>query len=328
MLVWAFLSVAAAGGYGDAVEGYPDLGERTLHLWTNAARVDPEAFEDAYQSGGCSFEDFSSDEQTPKHPLLWNFDLNEAARYHSTDMYENDWFDHASSDGTSFEDRMARYYESGFVGENIAYGYGDPFNTVMGGWMCSTSGHRANIMSGDWDELGTGWVNGYATQDFGARGVDLRGTTMAIHEVSGTEVTFRADSWDADDVAPDEVIVVLDGLPHELALEYGEPFRGIWVSDAIATDETACHQYFTQLTWGDTRVRFPETGSYGWGACDWDDEGAGWLATQLGISGRDDLTEDQIQDSFTLIGGCNTAPGPLAGAWLGVLALLRRRSAR
>ena len=42
----------ALAGYGDVDdEGFPNYEERGVHLWTNAVRVDPEAFDAEYQSG-------------------------------------------------------------------------------------------------------------------------------------------------------------------------------------------------------------------------------------------------------------------------------------
>jgi hypothetical protein len=44
-MILLFASLAAMAGYGDVdAEGYPSWAERDLHLWTNASRVDPEAF--------------------------------------------------------------------------------------------------------------------------------------------------------------------------------------------------------------------------------------------------------------------------------------------
>src|SRR5687768_7407570 len=123
MLAWVGLALAA--GYGDPEDGRPSPVEREMLTWVNAARVDPEAFEGDYEAGGCSLDAFTDDERTPKAPLRWSADLGEAARFHSDDMDENDWFDHASSDGTSFWARLARYYQ-GPAGENIFQGHVTP----------------------------------------------------------------------------------------------------------------------------------------------------------------------------------------------------------
>ena len=100
---------------------------------------------------------------------------------------------------------MERFYESGFVGENIAWGYPSPWSAQVEGWMCS-SGHRANLMSPDYEELGTGVTGVYYTQDFGSRGADLSAhpIRMGAHtpfEVL-TQVTFLADYYDATGAAP------------------------------------------------------------------------------------------------------------------------------
>ena len=54
----------ALAGYGDVDdEGYPNY-ERAVHFWTNAVRVDPEAFDAEYQASGCSYDGFESSEKT------------------------------------------------------------------------------------------------------------------------------------------------------------------------------------------------------------------------------------------------------------------------
>lgn len=318
------LAALAHGGYGDAIDGYPSWGERAMHLWTNAARVDPEAFEEDYQADGCSFDDFLADEQVPKPPVLWNQALNDAARFHSQDMSDNDHFAHESSDGTSFADRISRYY-SGAAGENIAMGHADDYDVVFRGWMCS-DGHRANIMNGGWDELGTGEVGSYRTQDFGSGGVGTRALAMGFHEPqnAGGDVTLWVDFYGGGD-APDEVLAVLDGVGHPLELAWGEPDMGIYGATVDLLDRD-CHQYYFHAEVGGEATRYPEEGSWGWGDCAWDDEAAMYIASQYGIEGRDDLSEPELRERFDLV-GCATGGGA-TGGWLASLLLLglRRRS--
>lgn len=111
----------------------------------------------------------------PTHPLTWNDELALAARLHSLDMAEQDYFDHTSLDGRSPWDRIDDAGYTGFaVGENIAVG-SETAEEVMQSWM-SSPGHCRNIMSSDADELGVGyayeadstWVH-YWTQTFGER---------------------------------------------------------------------------------------------------------------------------------------------------------------
>ena len=107
------------------------------------------------------------------HALNCDDRLVLAARNHSEDMVENNYFSHTSLDGRQFFTRItnAGYLWSN-AGENIAAGYGTP-QAVMNGWM-NSSGHRANILDSTFCDLGVGYAYGasttygdYWTQDFG-----------------------------------------------------------------------------------------------------------------------------------------------------------------
>lgn len=81
--------------------------------------------------------------------------LTAAAQGHSEDMAENNYFDHTDLNGGKPWDRAAAAgYGSGWIGENIAAGYGSPF-AVMTGWMKS-SGHCANILISRYVDIGIG----------------------------------------------------------------------------------------------------------------------------------------------------------------------------
>jgi hypothetical protein len=107
------------------------------------------------------------------HALNQDSRLDSAARGHSVDMAQNNYFDHYSRDGRSPWDRIADAgYSCGRCGENIAVGYSTP-EAVMSGWM-SSSGHRANILNSTYCDIGVGYAYGsassykhYWTQDFG-----------------------------------------------------------------------------------------------------------------------------------------------------------------
>lgn len=312
------IATFAFAGYGDPVDGLPSLDERRLFVWTNAARIEPGAFEDAYAEGGCSFDgDFSEDEKTPKNPVAWNADLNEAARFHSDDMNTNNHFAHASSDGTPFGQRVARFYDGGPAGENIAYGGRiNPYYSVFSMWMCSTTGHRGNIMSNRWEELGTGISGVYYTQNFGDSNIELPGISMGAHWEEGDMLVFRSDAFDVGGQAPARVEVVINGVPATMNVEYGDPDRGIYkttrnAAQVVDTEMPGCTEYWFQATWGDpesetARVeRFPETGSYAFGECTYTDADAQWINRQL-----------QPEEP----GGCSTVAAPMGLAWLGGLA--------
>jgi uncharacterized protein YkwD len=95
----------------------------------------------------------------PTGPLTMNPALRCAARKHSKDMNDRNFFDHTNPSGESPWDRMAQAgYSYSAAGENIAGGSPDAAGT-MDQWMGS-DGHCANIMSPDFQEIGVGYYPG------------------------------------------------------------------------------------------------------------------------------------------------------------------------
>lgn len=105
-------------------------------------------------------------------PLTMNASLRCAARKHSKDMNDRNFFDHVNPDGEDPFDRMAMAGYGSFSqqGENIAGGADSPKATVDG-WLAS-DGHCANMMSPNYTEIGVGAYEGlgdwtfYWTQTF------------------------------------------------------------------------------------------------------------------------------------------------------------------
>jgi hypothetical protein len=320
----------AQAGYGDVdAQGFPSWDERNDHIWTNVVRVAPEDFEEEYNLGGCSFDDFEASEQTPKDPLYYDRNLNIASRAHCDDMYSNNWFDHDSSDGTAWDVRIGQYYsESSYIGENIAYGYGGGYNTIMLGWMCS-SGHRSNIMLADYNELGTGEVSDYHTQDFAAGSVDTDGpVAMGSHypESPSATVAFYLDWQDSD--APASIQVVLDGEGLDLELAWGEDTLGVFTLTESVSDVECSEYFFRWTTAAGESGTFPGDGSYQYGPdCDND---LMWVDQQLEPYDEDQSDRD-IQDLLLAdieLVGCATTRGTRSAHALGLVLLalgLRRR---
>lgn len=282
MMLW-LASTLALAGYGDAQGGLPTHAEREVHFWTNAVRVDPGAFAGDYD---CSFGSFSSSESSPKWPLYWNAGLGEAANYHSTDMNVDGYFDHDSNDGTSWSSRIYRYYSGSAIGENIAWGYSSPWSAVIEGWMCS-GGHRANIMSTSFDEMGTGVSGTYYTQDFGNGTPPNRAIAMGIHVPANPSGTVQLGADWAFEVGPDALYAVLDGERHDLSLFVGDPDGwSAWATEVSVG--SGCHEYYFVGEAQGQRQTFPESGSYGFGACSFDDPGAGWLSGQIPLADEGD----------------------------------------
>ena len=236
-LLIAILSLlpTTALAYGEKVDSYPSLDERQIHLFTDMLRVDPMAFWDG------------EGEYSPVRPLIYNFDLNRAAFAHAFDMNVNDCFQHESCDGTPMQDRVDKYY-SGYVslGENIAMGYESSYRAVFSGWLYS-DGHRANMLSNAFNELGTGYdEDGSAegrwyVQDFGRReGLDEPYLTSGSHWPDGAPegdvVTFATTFYHPDGFDPQRVWLALDEECHEMDLDVGQASFGAY---AWALDVTA-----------------------------------------------------------------------------------------
>jgi uncharacterized protein YkwD len=177
-------------------------------------------------------------------PLKWNDQLFAAARGHSVDMAVQNYFNHISLDGRTFDQRIVNAgYQYSACGENIAAGYSTP-QAVMNGWMAS-SGHRANILSTSYCDLGVGYgydggsdYRHYWTQDFGRqKGVSVCAAATftvtatagaggsispsgSVEVTSGESQTFRitpAAPYEIRDVRVDGVSV---GAVPEYTFEY------------------------------------------------------------------------------------------------------------
>ncbi len=90
-------------------------------------------------------------------PLKVNLKLSQVAEKKAEDMRDKKYFSHNSPTYGSPFDMMKKFgisYKT--AGENIAKGQKTP-EAVMKGWM-NSSGHRANIMSTGFTEIGIGFV--------------------------------------------------------------------------------------------------------------------------------------------------------------------------
>jgi hypothetical protein len=118
----------------------------------------------------------------PQEPLSLNQYLTVAARAHSLDMAQRDFFDHVNPDGLDPTDRAQAAGYTGSAGENIAAGYRS-IDASHRAWINSL-GHRKNVFSlhsnfsdsFHYDELGVGFAFtdigpffDYYTEEFGVQ---------------------------------------------------------------------------------------------------------------------------------------------------------------
>jgi uncharacterized protein YkwD len=108
-------------------------------------------------------------------PLSLSSQLSDAAQKYSQVLATSGCFEHTCGPVPNFVDRIGQSGYGGWtsLGENIAAGYPTP-EAVVGGWMASP-GHRENILSPSYSEVGIGIVSGsgqlgtYWTEEFGTR---------------------------------------------------------------------------------------------------------------------------------------------------------------
>jgi len=92
--------------------------------------------------------------------LTYNEALQEIGRKHSTDMFKRGYFAHNSPEGKSVADRAE---EAGYfylvIGENLAYA---PDLDLAHTGLMNSPGHKANILSEDFNKVGIGIMDGGA----------------------------------------------------------------------------------------------------------------------------------------------------------------------
>jgi len=140
-------------------------------------------------------------------PLVVSGQLENAAVTHSRDLLQAGVFQHDSPDGTSFAQRLKRFYSpvgysSWTAGENILYNTGDiDANGAIQAWLDSPP-HRQNMLDPDWREVGIGSVHASTaggtfgggpawviTMDFGVRLGGAKAATKV--EASPKKVTAK-----------------------------------------------------------------------------------------------------------------------------------------
>ena len=138
-------------------------------------------------------------------PLKLNPDLMNAARYHTADMEQDDYFKHRTHDRVNGElvevcewfERVASFLpESVSSAENIAAGQRSP-DEVIQTWLDS-SDHRDSMLSDSFREMGAGFAGDYWAQDFAVRsGVFPLIINNEAATTESTQVTlFVHGGWD------------------------------------------------------------------------------------------------------------------------------------
>lgn len=270
-----FCSQNAYAGYGDPQDTLPSAFEREVLVMTNAVRMAPGAFRDAYIAGTSIL---SESAYPAVAPLLYNQDLSRGARFHSVDMAKNCGMIHNSCDGTTFAVRVSSFYKgSSSIAENIATGKTTGLQTVIQ-WLrddvqnvpaadgSGNDGHRKNMMNSLYKVLGVGYAYNasrqwyhFWTQDFGAGKVTMvKVPAGCYYKPTSTTVAFAANYYDQSGTNPKSAEVFIDNTPKNMSVMLGVAAKGTW--QYTMTDDKKTHCYFFVFTDGTgEKSRFPAT---------------------------------------------------------------------
>lgn len=141
-------------------------------------------------------------------PLSLNSTLSQAAQAKANDMIARNYWSHNTPDGQQpwiFIDQSGYKYEA--AGENLAYGFVTSGDAVTG-WM-NSPGHRANILNGNFVEVGFGIANSPSYQNNGEQTivVAMYGKPLVLQastEQSQTPATQPTTQPDTANTKPDE----------------------------------------------------------------------------------------------------------------------------
>ncbi len=90
-------------------------------------------------------------------PLRFSLQLGQSAQAYAEDLATQNFFSHDGKDGSTVESRIAATgYDFENAGENLAAGRNYTAQNVFDAWMNSREGHRENMLSKSFTEVGFG----------------------------------------------------------------------------------------------------------------------------------------------------------------------------
>jgi hypothetical protein len=282
------LCVSTALCYGENPDTLLNWQERAVAVLTNACRMTPTAYRDRFIDNS---EILLPQKYPAVPPVYWNRELNAASRFHAVEMALDCGMQHESCNGDLFNVRIRKFYtKSGYIGENIASGYSTP-QVAFNAWLIdgpsaqsaapdgNGDGHRANIMSPRYKEVGCGYYSigtdrntkPYWCQDFGGGKSDAtyHPVSAASHlYLTRNQITFMATIHDTAGVVSARTLLLGDErIPLELSM--GSETAGTWEVSVPVT--ASCRQYAVEVAFTDGHtMRYPEKGTLvtvGEGSC-------------------------------------------------------------
>ncbi len=116
-------------------------------------------------------------------PLVMNQDLTNAAQMKAQNMFADNYWAHFAPDGTSpWYWFLKAGYQYNYAGENLARGF-TTANDVMNAWM-NSPGHRANVLSPNYKDIGFAVMEGNLTGEDTVLVVQEFGSQNSTNEVA------------------------------------------------------------------------------------------------------------------------------------------------
>lgn len=134
-------------------------------------------------------------------PLSGNPELDEVAKLRLTDMFAGQYFAHYSPEGRGASDEADVVgYEYLAIGENLALGNFEGDAGLVDAWLQSP-GHRANILSGGYTEIGVAAEEGVFEGKSLWLGVQIFGLPRSICPAPDASLKFQLESLQSEVLA-------------------------------------------------------------------------------------------------------------------------------
>ncbi len=173
-----------------------------------------------------------------------NETLSSAARAKAADMFEKQYWAHVSTTGKQPWDFMRDAgYNFGAAGENLARDFSTT-PEMISAWMGSPS-HRANIMNGNYTEIGVAVVNG------NLQGID---TTLVVQMFGRPSGTTAAVTTEASQVVVNKAAQTTNRKSETATIQPGTPPPSPILNPTLTLEPTP-----TPIVFGETPVVPQET---------------------------------------------------------------------
>ena len=267
---------------GAPVNGFPNLFERRVLVYTNCVRMAPQQYRDKYMAGFQPNPSSILRGYSVVEPMYYERQLNESARSHAQDMADHGCFQHDSCDGKPWSDRIESFLPDAFIlGENVGAGYAtakemidhllcDEYGGQCAADRTTQAGHRTNMMDSRLRVIGTGYAYSassayrrYWVQDFaGNAPMNKAPIVAACHDfLAAGKTSFLLNYRDESNRAPVSIQVLVNDVASNLTLDLGTAAAGTYRLD-LPTASGCRKYYFVAVTAAGEVWRCPGPGAF------------------------------------------------------------------